>query len=420
MQEFEVLLCENRGALERFIKFRIPNQYDAEDILQDVCLAAYQNFDTLKNKTVFKAWLLGIARHKCNDYFRKKAEHLQIPLDELSEAIICTGGHGLTERIVVSETISLLRDKEKQMLYLYFFENLPQDVIAKWLNIPVGTVKSRLHYAKKHFKENYPYHAKTKGEANMKRMPETMPEYTIIKSDLSPFAVKHEELPGMFLIPKIGEKRQFAMYDLPEKKCGGVYSLSVKGKAVLHDVPGVEIESEYRESQSIERKTLFAQLTDTHCRYLGGMYKDSNGTLRLLTFLDAGFADSYEVGEDNCGFPTDRTEQKLFAETENGLVADLTDDISDICGRFEVEIGNKTYDTVRILDVQTVSLGTMLCEYYVDKSGHTVLWRRFNKDDWAFARYQKQWTQMLPENERLMLNGETYVHWYDCITDYVL
>lgn len=76
--------------------------------------------------------------------------------------------------------------------------------------------------------------------------------------------------------------------------------------------------------------------------------------------------------------------------------------------------------TVRILDVQTVSLGTMLCEYYVDKSGHTVLWRRFNKDDWAFAHYQKQWTQMLPENERLMLNGETYVHWYDCITDYVL
>lgn len=270
----------------------------------------------------------------------------------------------MTERIVFSETISLLRDKEKQMLYLYFFENLPQDVIAKRLNIPVGTVKSRLHYAKKQFKENYPYHAKTKGEANMKRMPETMPEYTIIKSDLSPFAVKHEELPGMFLIPKIGEKRQFAMYDLPEKKCGGVYCLSVKGKVVLHDVSGVEIESNYIESQRVERKTLFAQLTDTYCRYLGGMHTDSSGTLHLLTFLDAGFADSYEVGEDNCGFPTERTEQKLFAETENELTADLTDDISDICGRFEVKIGNKTYDTVRILDVQTVSLGTKLLGKY--------------------------------------------------------
>lgn len=419
MQEFEALFCEHKDSLERFVKFRIPNQYDAEDILQEVCLAACRNFDTLKNKNVFKAWLIGIARNKCNDYFREKSGRLQIPLDVLSEATFCTGGHGLTERAVVSETISLLGDKDKQMLYLYFFENLPQDVIAKRLKIPLGTVKSRLYYAKKHFKENYPYPPKTKGEITMKKMPEKMPEYTIKKTNLRPFAVKHEELPGMFIVPKIGEKRQFAMYDLPEKKCGGVYQLSVKGKVVIHDVPGVEIESEYIENQRNERKVLFAQLTGTHCRYLGGMYTDSNGTLRLLTFLDAGFTDSYEVGEDNCGFPTDRMEQKLFTETENGLVVDLTDDVSDICGRFEVKIGNKTYDTVRILDVQTVSLGTMLCEYYVDQNGNTVLWRRFNKDDWAFGRYQKWWSEMLPESERMTINGETYVHWYDCITDYV-
>ena len=165
---------------------------------------------------------------------------------------------------------------------------------------------------------------------------------------------------------------------------------------------------------------LFAQLTDTHCRYLGGMHTDESGTRRIITFLDAGFTDSYEVGEDNSGFPTLRTEQKLFTETENGLVADLTEDVSDICGRFEVQIGGKTYDTVRILDVQTVSLGIMLCEYYVDKNGRTVLWRRFNKDDWAFIRYGKKWSEALLESERMTINGETYVHWYDCITDYVV
>ena len=34
MQEFEMLLCEHKGALERFVKFKVQNPYDAEDILQ--------------------------------------------------------------------------------------------------------------------------------------------------------------------------------------------------------------------------------------------------------------------------------------------------------------------------------------------------------------------------------------------------
>ena len=46
--------------------------------------------------------------------------------------------------------------------------------------------------------------------------------------------------------------------------------------------------------------------------------------------------------------------------------------------------------------------------------------RRFNKNDWAYKRYGKLWTEMLPENERLTVNGETYVHWYDCVSDYIL
>ncbi len=63
MQEFESLLCEHKDALERFVKFKVQNPYDAEDILQETCLAACRNYDTLKNKAVFKAWLLGIARY---------------------------------------------------------------------------------------------------------------------------------------------------------------------------------------------------------------------------------------------------------------------------------------------------------------------------------------------------------------------
>ena len=61
-----------------------------------------------------------------------------------------------------------------------------------------------------------------------------------------------------------------------------------------------------------------------------------------------------------------------------------------------------------------------LTEQYIDINGRTVLWRRFNGDTWAINRFGERWSEMLPENERIFVNGETYVHWYDSITDYIL
>ena len=59
-------------------------------------------------------------------------------------------------------------------------------------------------------------------------------------------------------------------------------------------------------------------------------------------------------------------------------------------------------------------------ETYVDETGRTVLWRRFNRDDWARHHFGQRWSEKLPENEQLMVDDTLYVHWYDCITDYIL
>ena len=74
MSKFEDLLFCNQLSVERFVKFRIPNVSDAEDILQEVFLTAFKNFGQLKTEASFKAWIIGIARHKCNDYFRGKSK----------------------------------------------------------------------------------------------------------------------------------------------------------------------------------------------------------------------------------------------------------------------------------------------------------------------------------------------------------
>ena len=415
MSEFEELLSGEMAALERFVRYRIARSYDAEDVLQEICIAAFKSFDSLQDKSLFKSWLIGIARHKCSDYFREKAKILEIPLDALSESAITVGAHGVTTSSVVRETLEKLGDSEKQILYLYYFKELPQEQIAEKLGIPLGTVKSRLHYAKQKFKEKYPYKPGRKGENTMKQFPAVMPEYTITKSDKEPFPVRHRELPGMFIVPLENETISFAMYDFPEKKLSGQYDLEVTGRVCIHGVEGVEIQSCYQEGSVTEKSVIFAQLTDTHCRYLGGE-STADGCRKIVTFLDEEFESAYGIGEGNCGFPVERRPEGRIVQEKHQLIHDSRCDISDLVGRFTVTLAGKEYDTVRLIDIQ-YSDGAMLCEHYLDRTGRTVLWRRFNADDWVLARYGRPWTEKLPDNERLTVNGKTFVHWYDCITD---
>ena len=77
-------------------------------------------------------------------------------------------------------------------------EELSLEEIGGILHAPEGTVKSRLHTAKQNFKYQYPYRIQvSKGENEMKRLPEFIPEYKIEASSQAPFSVKWEELMGM-------------------------------------------------------------------------------------------------------------------------------------------------------------------------------------------------------------------------------
>ena len=74
MEEFERLLEAERPPVERFVRFRISSKMDADDVLQEVFLTAYQKFSQLRDWNSFKPWILRIARNKSNDYFRQRAK----------------------------------------------------------------------------------------------------------------------------------------------------------------------------------------------------------------------------------------------------------------------------------------------------------------------------------------------------------
>ncbi len=423
MDEFEKLLEAERVPVERFVRFRLSARADADDVLQEVYLAACQKFHQLKNKDAFKPWLISIARNKCNDYFRGKAEQYEIPIDEMTEGELADSRYGVSVVSTVRETLDLLGDKDKQILYLYYWKALPQADIARRLNIPVGTVKSRLHTAKQKFKRKYPYHSEAlKGEYTMKKLPEFIPAYKIEASDKAPFSVKWEELMGWFLVPKLGEKLSWGMYDMPSRKCSHIYDMLVTGKARVHGIEGVELtarEAPYSDKKDVISRTFVAQLTDTHCRYLATIRNDG-GVRNYITFLDGDeFMSNWGFGIDNCGNETDLAAKGDIRRVGSEVTSADKDFLLDIVGRYTVTIGGKRYDTVCVMDIETYNSG-VVSEQFLDKNGRTILWRRYNRDDWAIDRYQKKWSEQLPENDRLTINGVTYIHWYDCITDYIL
>ena len=429
MDEFEKLLSEVSSGVERFVRYRLPSQTDADDVLQEVYLSAYHNFSGLKNKDAFKPWIISIARNKCNDYFRAKAAQMEISIEELSQQELSAGRFGISVVHTVRETLDRLGDKDKQILYLYFWKELPQAEIAKLLDIPVGTVKSRLHTAKQHFKNKYPYQTqKPKGEPTMQKLPEYIPDYTIERLDAEPFSVRWEELQGWLIVPRVGQKLTWGMYDFPERKRTEYTEMEVIGKAEVHGIEGVEVvamqfdPADYYRTGALDRveRRFVAQLTDTHSRYLAETHME-DGVRKCYTFLDGeAFLNNWGFGEDNCGNEVDLHPKGLLHREGNCVTGTIPREVVDVVGRYRVTIGGKSYDTVCVMDIECYN-DAVASEQYVDQNGRTVLWRRFNRDDWAIDRFGgKPWSEKFPDNERITINGETYVHWYDCISDYIL
>ena len=257
----------------------------------------------------------------------------------------------------------------------------------------------------------------------MSKLMEKLPEYTIKPSEKPPFEARCEEMPGWMIVPRVGEKLKWGLYEQP----GGVRTewceMEVTGRAEVHGVEGVEIRAvqynteDYYRTGAIDRaeRTFIAQLTDTHCRVLAESHVE-NGVRKCYTFLDGdAFLNNWGFGEDNCGCEVSVRQKGTLKRDGNVIISSA--DTMDVVGRYTVTIGGKEYDTICLMDVETFN-DQIVSEAYIDEQGHTVLWRRFNRDDWAMKHFGPQkWSERLPENERLIVNGQVYVHWYDCVTD---
>ena len=126
----------------------------AEDVVQTTLVTAWQTVHKFRGEGRLIAWLLGIVHHTA----MKSLRHMHQPLDAMEDTV--SGNQPTPEdQAEVDETkrwvrqgLNSLSVEHRAVLELVFYQGLSLDEVAKVCNCPLGTVKSRLSYARQHLR----------------------------------------------------------------------------------------------------------------------------------------------------------------------------------------------------------------------------------------------------------------------------
>ena len=162
-----------------------------------------------------------------------------------------------------------------------------------------------------------------------------------------------------------------------------------------------------------EMWTFVGQLQDGYTRFLSAE-REEDGVRTLTTFLDGDeFMANWGFGEDNRGNSIHPRAQGLIVRDGAAYTA-AKEGVLDVVGRCDLTLDGSTTDCIAVMDLSAWGEGVASLQF-IHRGGRTLLWQRYNRDDWALDRYGRRWTELLPENERITINGQTFVHWYDCL-----
>lgn len=145
-------LYQQKGGLLFGVISKIVKAEDlAENVLQEVFVKIWDNIDSYKPyKGRFLSWACQIARNAALDFIRSKTQQKSAKVVPIQEALLenpKTAQYPKIEHIGLKETVAKLGNKYKRIIELIYFEGYTQSEVAKELDMPLGTVKSRVKKA---------------------------------------------------------------------------------------------------------------------------------------------------------------------------------------------------------------------------------------------------------------------------------
>lgn len=119
-----------------------------DDILQDIWLTVFQKIHTLRQGQSAGVWLYRIARNKVYDGFRRKERCISLPQEDIPVSESEAPTFEANEAEGIHEALNKLKPYHREVLTLCFVEQMPYEAIADVVGCSVGTVRSRIFYAK--------------------------------------------------------------------------------------------------------------------------------------------------------------------------------------------------------------------------------------------------------------------------------
>ena len=157
-EAFDELMRRCRPRLLQFIRWSVTDAALAEDVLQDVLLQVHRSLGRYRAESSFRTWLYSLARNVCRDHGRRSRNRArEQSLDATDPEALITDAADPLAALTRAEQVQRVRDAVARLpdifgtvLLLRDWEELSYQQIAQVLDIPLGTVRSRIHAAREH------------------------------------------------------------------------------------------------------------------------------------------------------------------------------------------------------------------------------------------------------------------------------
>ncbi|MBS8265622.1 RNA polymerase factor sigma C [Mesobacillus boroniphilus] len=137
----------------------VRNRQTAEDLAQEIFLKCYQKFDTFQGEAQIQTWLYRVASNHCKDYL-KSWHHRKVFVSGYISSMLGGQQAGPEKQLIQNaenkelvEAMFKLPVKYREIIYLFYYQEMPQKEIAEVCGLNINTVKSRLTRAKQLLKE---------------------------------------------------------------------------------------------------------------------------------------------------------------------------------------------------------------------------------------------------------------------------
>ena len=152
------IIYQNKSRIRSIIRKMTGS--DNEDIKQEVYIKVWQNKEEYQEKGKFSQWINTITINLCRDFFRSKT-YRQKQIEVQNEDLVLQDTSKNAEEIyderkrqkMILNAVDELPYKLRQIVILFEFEELSYEQISKKTGLPIGTIKSRLFYARKTLSE---------------------------------------------------------------------------------------------------------------------------------------------------------------------------------------------------------------------------------------------------------------------------